>query len=899
MSTGRDASGSNTLLADGSVDPNWKMVSHSGSHGGSSGTEAIVTSSLTGGSTSAAKYISPVAGAGAVVPGYYVFRQMVDLSCHDPATTMIAGDVIADDSVQIFVNGVARTASLGPYHTVNPFSISGSGGGIFVQGWNVVDFVVRNAGTSPTTSGMRVQITSAIATAATSASGAKFEVTRSPAGANLTGGASVGLSSGSEAVTWTLEGSAGGTLTPNGTAATYVAPSFFADLSVAIVKATNGTGVVSYQPLWFNAGGAAGVVTISGNSGTAMGASTTRSLSASVTNVPSGEATTARWSILSYPPGNSPAGGTLSTGTNCAASTTYTAPSTITNNSQPVRIQAESCYNSSWKSEVQVNLSTGTTVQVSLAPKDFSTLENTSTKAFTATVSGATSNTQVNWSIVGGGPGQLASVTGNSVIYNPAGGTGSVTLRATSQENSNVSDSWSFTLTNPAQSGSGAFTPASGTVETTLQVTVNGGSSINNIGEVWFNLSSSSTQNVVASPRACRFRYSRSILPDRIQLDDAAGAGSGWQEARFGTNDLPSNAACAIVASQSSVSTSGSILTLTIRLQNRGMSGARYAYLWTALPQNGSTPMAPQNIGTWTPSTPITMTLSSSLGSTPSVYSGQTVLLRAQVTNMPTGGSVVWSLDVPDGSIASTTPDIGYQGAANYTAHNSGSNRVIKAIARVLSNTGVESEKAEISINVLSTASSPPTVEFYNPFTLSDKNPSVVNQTLAANGSTPHWINWGVKNTPYHSSYCTPTGCYNIQEVQLNINRSAGESNLSQIRANGCRVLVQVYPGNQWGGTPSYYVLLMDDAGMNYGGTFFYPQSGGNFTLNNSQCTITVNSSIGAYAMAAGNDVSILGLGMQFTFKTGFQGKREIYILGQRLGGDWSGWGHPGSLNLN
>lgn len=851
-----------------------------------------MTSGLTGGATANAKYVSAVPGAGNVPAGAYVFRQMLDLSCHDPATAVLAGNVIADDQVQIFVNGVPRSVVMGDYSTVNSFSVSGSGGGVFIAGWNVVDFVVTNTGNNP--SGMRVTVTSATATVNASASGAKFEVSRVPAGGNLTGGSTVTASSGSETVSWTLEGSAGGTLTPSGNSASYVAASFLSQLSVAIVKATNGSSVVGYQPIWLNPGGAAGTVTITGNPGTSMGAAATRTLNASVTNVPNGQATTVRWSILSFPSGNVPnTGGSLSSGTNCTASTTYTAPSTITNASQPVRIQAESCYNSAWKSTTDINLSASTSVQVTVSPKDFTSLPNTQTKQFSATVSG-TQNTAVNWSITSGA-GSLSSATANPVVYNPNGGTGSVTVRATSAENPSVWDQWTFTLQSAI---SVTITPPSGTQETTISATINQGNSVSNIGEVWFNLSSSSSSNVVASPAACRFRYNRVTLPDRIQLDDANGS-AAWQEARFNTSDLPANAACAIVASQSSVTTSGPNLILNIRVQNRGISGTRYLYVWTALPQNGSSPIPPQNSGSWAPSAPVTVTLSSSQGSTATVYSGQSVTLYAQVVNMPSGGSVAWSLEVPDGTISATSPPGGYQGAAIYTAHNAGTNRVVRALARVLKSDGSEAEREWFSINVISNASSPPTLDFLNPFTNSSNNPSVVNQTLTANGSTYHWVNWGIKNTPYHSTYCTSTGCYNIQEIHLNINRTLTESVLNQDRANGCRVYVQVYPGNQWGGQPSYYVRIMDDAGQNYSGQFFYPQYGGNFTIGNSQCTVELNSSIGAYAYAGYSDTTVFGLGMRFRFNTTFQGQRHIYMMGQRPAGDWSGWRNRGFLNLN
>jgi hypothetical protein len=703
------------------------------------------------------------------------------------------------------------------------------------------------------------------------------------------------MSSGSEAVTWSVDGTHTGTLnSTNTTTASYTGPGFYSQTTVVPVRATSAvdTSRIAFQPLWFNPGGAAGTVTISGNSGTGLAAGQTRTLTASVSNVPNGQPSTVRWSIQSNPPGNSPAGGSLSTGTNCAASTVYTAPSTITNNSAPVVIRAESCHNTAWTSTASVNLNLGSTVQVTLSPKNFTTQPNNTALNFTASVTGASSNANVNWSI--SGQGTLSNVTSTSVTYNPNGNTGTVTIVATSAENPNRSDSHTFTLQSAGQGGSGNFNPTSGTLDSALTLTINGGSSVTNIGEVWVNLSTSATTNIVPGGSACRLRYSRITLPDRLQLDTAAGSGNPWKEARFNTMDLPENGVCAIVASQSSVAINGANLTLTIRLQNRGMTGTRYAWVWTALPQNGSSPMAPQMIGSWTPNPPSAITLTSSQGSTATVSDGLSVSLYAQVANMPTGAIINWQLQTQDGSISNTTPPSGFQGAAVYTAGVAGNNRTVHAIARLLNSQLQELGSAAFAINVVSSQSQLPSLTFVNPFNSTWGNPSVLNQTLAANGSTYHWANWGVDNRDWAAT----SGMHYIRYLYLNINRNFTESTLAQHRADSCRVRLEVMQG--WP-SAAFWVSLMDDAGMFYQQSQYYnPSWGANWTTSNSQCTVEFNTSIGAYAMTPFTNPNFLGTGMRFRFNTGFQGQRPIYMMGERSSGlGWSGWQYRGVVNLN
>jgi hypothetical protein len=788
--TGIDANG-NVMTVSGTIDLNWKLISSPSNYGGPSFDQTRMTT--IGPATNLATYIRQVGDVNAA-PGHYVYRQRLDLSCHDPASAVLAGVVSSDDFVTIFVNGKAVTGELNALYTDVPFSIQNSPH--LVKGWNDIDFVVRNAGTTLNATGMRVTFSTRTATPTIGNQGEKMELTSSSG--NRTGGGSISVGS-DRAVNWSVDGSHSGTWTPSsGISTTYTAMSPLANFMVVSLKAVsqNNPATIAFKPLYFNPGGVAGVVTISGNSGTALLPSGTRTLNASVSSVPAGQSVDVRWSIVSFPSGNSPnTGGTLSSGTNCSSSTVYTAPSTITNTSAPVRIRAASCYNNTWLSETDVNLSTGVPVTLSLSPKTFTQMAIGSTQVFNATVNG-TSNQQVTWSVVSGG-GAFDNSTANSNTYRSLSGpAGPVTVRATSAASSSAFDTHSFTLTAPIQGGGVSISNPSGTLETTLTVTLNGVNSIADIGDVWINLSSSISSNTLNSGQVCRIRYGRIANSDRVQLDDASGNG-GWRDAIFGGLSNASNGVCAIVAAQSSVNPTtptGNTLTLTLRLQNRGITGTRYVWLWTANPQNGTTAMAPAvTTASWSPVAAPRIILSSNAGNPPTVLSTQTIQIYAEVLNPQPGTAIVWSLAQPDGSISSTTPPGGFFGAANYTAAN-GPDRFVGVKARLVNATGPGDYVEEtINVNVLPSGASSPTLSFVNPLTNSTTNPSIAGMTFQANGVSFNWVNLGVRNGQPPNTFAATSCCSHISYLQMNINAAQTESSIAQDTANGCRVRINTY----------------------------------------------------------------------------------------------------------
>ena len=432
-STGNSGS---ALLQDGTVDPNWKMVSNPGSFGGISTTDAIVLSNMPGGgSTATAKFINATGTAGNVPPGAYIYRQKVDLSCHDPATVSISGSILADDNAQIYVNGKWQSTPPTTYNTAAAFSVSGSGGA-FVRGWNQVDVVVMNTNVGEDPSGLRVEVASATAMVVSSASGAKFDVTATPAGGNKNGSSSVALSSGTENVTWAVDGGYTGTLTgASANAVSFAGPGTYSALTVVAVKATSTTDAtrVSYQPLWFNG---VGSVTISGSS-TNLAPFVSRSMSATVSGVPNGQPTTVRWSVVSVPASSS-SNGLIDTGTSCVAAMNYRAPSTIRTAGNIV-LKAESCYNSAWTSTINIPVAVATSVTVSIPAKPATV---TGSYAFAATVANA-DGTGVSWSVA---PAAAGTITAAGVFTAASGYSGNATVTATSVENTSIADSAPFSV---------------------------------------------------------------------------------------------------------------------------------------------------------------------------------------------------------------------------------------------------------------------------------------------------------------------------------------------------------------------------------------------------------------------------------------------------------------------
>jgi hypothetical protein len=91
--------------------------------------------------------------------GLYDYQTTFSLGGGNPATAVISGEWAADDTGQIFLNGVLLPTTAPGYTGLTAFSINAG----YINGTNTLDFVVNNSGGGPT--GLLVDITSATAAA--------------------------------------------------------------------------------------------------------------------------------------------------------------------------------------------------------------------------------------------------------------------------------------------------------------------------------------------------------------------------------------------------------------------------------------------------------------------------------------------------------------------------------------------------------------------------------------------------------------------------------------------------------------------------------------------------------------------------------------------------------------
>jgi hypothetical protein len=473
-----------------------------------------------------------------------------------------------------------------------------------------------------------------------------------------------------------------------------------------------------------------------------------------------------------------------------------------------------------------------------------------------------------------------------------------------------------FSLAQAQQTISTASPGTQSATEATFGFTVSDPVATTRISFAEFLLSASTTTNQYVTGQNCRFRTYYTGGAHYIQLDDANASGSYAQAGKvIGSAGAGlSNGACEILTAQSTATPASPTTSwvYSLRIKNLGMSGARYLRGMT-VSNNGSSAPAPWSYlgAAWTvPAAPVFTITNSQNANPPILYQGFTVTLNLQATNICGTCKAKFKLaQALDGNLAHSDPAPGpFQAQTVYSAGNSGEDRNI--IVRVIVyNTAAdwssENENgiyAELlggyTVRVLSSTSSLPELDGYtNPFTGSTLNPQPINSTVTANGSASTFLAYSMKNTPYPAAQCVfPNGpCTPVNQLYFNINRNFSESGMAQDRASGCRVRLHVFSGSQ---PPSYYFFLLDDAGQYESGYNWFPAYGGSGSISNSQCTVNINPSLGAYAGTPYSDNTFLGIGLSFVFKTPFVGQRHVFMMGHRNNGDWTGWQYRGKLTL-
>jgi len=160
FNTGLTSSG--TLAADASVDAHYTLFSSADPS--YPGPNALVTNSswpVASGvwvypNGPSSKWISPRADQ--ATPNYntqgdYTYRTTFDLTGLDPSTASLSGWGAADNSAVVKLNGV-QLATIGGFGSPTNFSLNSS----FVSGVNTLDFIVNNAGSSGSPTGLRVEV---------------------------------------------------------------------------------------------------------------------------------------------------------------------------------------------------------------------------------------------------------------------------------------------------------------------------------------------------------------------------------------------------------------------------------------------------------------------------------------------------------------------------------------------------------------------------------------------------------------------------------------------------------------------------------------------------------------------------------------------------------------------
>jgi hypothetical protein len=149
-------SDSGTLLADGQVDPHYKLVLNPNNPASSNSVVQDSTAwPIAGGpwipNSSMSKWIGPAFNTVGAATGNYSYQLSVDLTGYDPRTAFLAGSWAADDTGSIFLNGVdTGFLSTNYFASFSTFTLTNG----FVLGTNLIEFRISNAA-SPT--GLRVE----------------------------------------------------------------------------------------------------------------------------------------------------------------------------------------------------------------------------------------------------------------------------------------------------------------------------------------------------------------------------------------------------------------------------------------------------------------------------------------------------------------------------------------------------------------------------------------------------------------------------------------------------------------------------------------------------------------------------------------------------------------------
>jgi hypothetical protein len=139
------------LLADGAVDPHYKLVVNADNSGSA---DAVAQSTIPSppwvANSLKSRWVGPRADATAA-GGNYSYQLTLDLTGYDPATAFLAGSWATDDGGSLFLNGADTGLRSPSFSAFSQFRLTNG----FVSGTNVLEFRLVNGGLNPT--GLRVE----------------------------------------------------------------------------------------------------------------------------------------------------------------------------------------------------------------------------------------------------------------------------------------------------------------------------------------------------------------------------------------------------------------------------------------------------------------------------------------------------------------------------------------------------------------------------------------------------------------------------------------------------------------------------------------------------------------------------------------------------------------------
>jgi hypothetical protein len=449
-----------------------------------------------------------------------------------------------------------------------------------------------------------------------------------------------------------------------------------------------------------------------------------------------------------------------------------------------------------------------------------------------------------------------ASYVGTKSIYMFAAG---------SSQNSGWQNLGSWTVTSSAPVVSAvSVTPNAGTgTAQSFALHYSDSAGVSDLATVWVWFTANFSGS---SANSCMLYY----VPGTNQLNLLNNAGSAWMPGTRGTSGTLSNSQCSVNLAASTVTSSGTDLTLNLPMTfTSAYSGAKSTYMYAAGSNANS---GWQNLGSWTvpagaPS-PILSIVSTHAGSFTQGQTGAAYSLTVsnQAGAGATSGTVTVAENLPTGLTLSSMSGTGW---------NCGSNVCTRGDALAA---GSSYPAIAVSVNVAGNASSPQV----NSVTVSGGGAATASGTDSTVIQASSATVTAVSTTPNAGSGAT-------QSFALQYSDSLGTADLSTtwvwFTAN--------FSGSSANSCMFYYARAANQLNLlNDAGSAWMPGTPGTSgTLSNSQCSVNLASA------TVGLSGANLTLTLPVTFNASYAGTKSIFMYAAGSSQN-SGWQNLGSWTV-